>query len=188
MTATPTATPARILITGYSGFVGHYLMRRCSERYPAAELFGLSNRVPDQTPADDNSGTPLVRHLQVDISNADAVRHALAECRPDLVFHLAAQASVAVSWIDPAGTLAINAGGAVRLLEGLHAEGLHETRVVLIGSGEQYGVVQPEDNPIPRESAAAASESVCRRKGHPGSFRLSILCRIWDAHHACAPI
>ena len=95
MTATPTATPARILITGYSGFVGHYLVRRCAEHYPAAELFGLSNRAPDQTPADDDPGAPVVRHLQVDIGDADAVRHALAESRPDLVFHLAAQASVA---------------------------------------------------------------------------------------------
>lgn len=151
MTATSTATPARILITGYSGFVGRYLVRRCAEHYPAAELFGLSNRAPDQTPTDDDPGAPVVRHLQVDIGDADAVRHALAESRPDLVFHLAAQASVAESWTDPAGTLAINAGGAVHLLEGLHTEGLHETRVVLIGSGEQYGVVQPEDNPI-RES------------------------------------
>src|SRR5690242_3206303 len=154
MTATQTNTPARILITGYTGFVGRYLVRNCAERYPQAELFGLSNRAPEH-PANAGdaamsamSAMSAIHHLQVDTSDADAMRHALATSRPDIVFHLAAQASVAASWSDPATTLLVNAGGAVHLLEGLHAADMHDTRVLLIGSGEQYGVVRPEENPI----------------------------------------
>ncbi|HEX9414436.1 MAG TPA: GDP-mannose 4,6-dehydratase, partial [Ktedonobacterales bacterium] len=71
---------------------------------------------------------------------------------PDLVFHLAAQSSVAASWADPARTLAINAGGAVHLLEAIRAASL-APRIVLVGSGEQYGVVHPEDNPITETTA-----------------------------------
>lgn len=151
MTATEGTTPRRILITGYTGFVGRYLAPRCAQRYPGAEIFGLSNRPPDEAFAAGASGASAIRHLQVNIADAESVRRAVAESQPDLVFHLAAQASVAASWSDPAGALLTNAGGAVHLLEGLHREGLHATRVLLIGSGEEYGVVRPEDNPI-RES------------------------------------
>lgn len=143
MTAAMLPTPERILITGHSGFVGRYLVRRCAKHYPDAEIWGLSDR-----PAPAEIDVPAVRHLQADMSDAGQVRAALEQSRPQLVFHLAAQASVAASWSDPAGTLFTNAGGAVHLLEALHILGLGETRVLLIGSGEQYGIVRPEENPI----------------------------------------
>lgn len=88
-----------------------------------------------------------VRHVAADLRDADALRRAIAEVRPELIFHLAGQASVATSWSDPYATLTINAGGAVHLFEALRAEGL-APRIILIGSGEQYGHVPPEDNPI----------------------------------------
>ena len=36
------ATPSRILITGCTGFVGHYLVEQCHIHYPHATLFGLT--------------------------------------------------------------------------------------------------------------------------------------------------
>src|SRR6266568_1235578 len=64
---------------------------------------------------------------------------------------LAAQSSVAASWNDPLSTLQVNAGGAIHLLEALRAERL-SPRVLLVGSGEQYGLVKPEENPINEDS------------------------------------
>jgi len=136
--------PSRILITGATGFVGGYLVPACRARHPRAELVALcSNPRPDLSRWDGAD----VRHIAADLRDADALRRGVAEARPDLIFHLAGQASVAASWRDPFATLAINAGGALRLFEALRAEEL-ATRVVLIGSGEQYGRVRPEDNPI----------------------------------------
>jgi GDP-4-dehydro-6-deoxy-D-mannose reductase len=134
-------TAPRILITGYSGFVGRYLIDECCRRMPAATLVGVSNHTP---------GYPLPAALvavHADMADAMRMREVVREARPDLIFHLAAQASVAASWADPAGTLAINAGGAVHLLEALRAEA-PGARLVLVGSGEQYGLVPPEENPI----------------------------------------
>jgi GDP-4-dehydro-6-deoxy-D-mannose reductase len=138
----------RILITGYSGFVGAYLIEACARRYPSATLIGVSNRAPRQ-------GAPpslraIHRAIHADMSDGARVRAVIGETRPDVVFHLAAQASVAASWSDPAGTLAVNAGGAVHLLEAIRAEA-PRARVVLVGSGEQYGLVPPEENPIREE-------------------------------------
>jgi GDP-4-dehydro-6-deoxy-D-mannose reductase len=143
------STPSRILLTGFSGFVGRYLVEQCQALYPDAKLFGVS-RHPTSRIAD--SDVQRVTLIPADITNAEQIRYAVAQSQPDFVFHLAAQSSVAASWADPASTLQINAGGAVQLLEALRAEHL-SPRILLVGSGEQYGLVRPEENPIREETA-----------------------------------
>jgi GDP-4-dehydro-6-deoxy-D-mannose reductase len=140
-------TPSRILITGFSGFVGGHLVERCRIMYPEARLFGVCRHsIPSSATAQVKDITPFV----ADTTNAEHMRHVVAETRPDLVFHLAAQSSVAASWADPASALHINASGAICLLEAIRAEHL-SPRIVLVGSGEQYGKVDPEENPIREE-------------------------------------
>lgn len=136
-----TRAPSRILITGHTGFVGSYLIAACRARFPTAELAGLAH-LPAPHGAFDGMHEEFA-----DLTDAEQVRTAIADARPDLIFHLAAQSSVAASWKDPVRTLAINAGGTISLLEAVRAEGI-SPRIVLIGSGEQYGLVRPEDNPI----------------------------------------
>lgn len=142
----PEAAP-RILVTGYSGFVGGYLLDRCANEFPAAQFFGLSEQQPGAAMP---TAVPLLQTLHADITDAQAVRRAIEAARPDYIFHLAALSSVAASWQTPERTLAINAGGTIHLLEAVRQAGL-APRVLLIGSGEQYGLVRPEDNPITEE-------------------------------------
>ena len=139
--------PSRILITGYTGFVGGYLVEQCRIRYPQAELFGLTGHPTLHTAT---PGMSDVRLSVADVTQPEAVRQVVAEAQPDLAIHLAAQSSVSASWKDPSGTLRVNAGGTIHLLEALRSEQL-TPRVVLVGSGEQYGMVHPEDNPIREE-------------------------------------
>ena len=139
--------PSRILITGCTGFVGVYLVEQCRIRYPQAELFGLTGHPTLHTAL---PGMSDVRLSVADITQPEVVRQVVAEVKPDLIIHLAAQSSVSASWKDPSGTLRVNAGGTIHLLEALRSEQL-TPRVVLVGSGEQYGMVHPEDNPIREE-------------------------------------
>jgi GDP-4-dehydro-6-deoxy-D-mannose reductase len=134
----------RILITGASGFVGRHLIERIHAQYPSAHVFGFSH-TPHQ--ADGQRAGPSLEMLTGDVRSLADVRAAVAQAQPDWIFHLAGQASVAASWSDPATTLAINAGGAVHLCEAVRAEAL-APRIVLVGSGEQYGVVPVQENPI----------------------------------------
>jgi GDP-4-dehydro-6-deoxy-D-mannose reductase len=140
-------TPTRILITGYSGFVGAHLIAACRATFPAAALHGLSER-PAPLVAPGNGG---VRTHVAYLQDAAQMRAVVAEVHPDLIFHLAAQSSVAASWEDPVETLAINAGGTVHLLEAVRAAEI-APRTVLVGSGEQYGLVPPEENPITEDT------------------------------------
>lgn len=141
-----TTSPSRILITGVTGFVGSYLIEQCHTQYPQADIFGLYHqKVPSQVPAMEH-----VILLKADITQAEDVRQALAQARPDVIFHLAAQSSVAAAWANPLQTLHVNASGTLHLLEQLRLE--HATaRIVLVGSGEEYGAVRPHENPIHEE-------------------------------------
>lgn len=139
------AHPQRILVTGASGFVGHYLLSALRPQYPTASIFTTALHQP---PA--GREVPGASILMADMRNVDAVRSVISEVRPDLIFHLAGQASVAEAWADPAETLAINAGGAINLFEALRAFA-PEARTLLVGSGEQYGPVPPEESPIPEQ-------------------------------------
>jgi GDP-4-dehydro-6-deoxy-D-mannose reductase len=141
--------PTRILITGFSGFMGSYLVEQCLALYPDAKLFGVCRHSPPRTTMSDTKDVTLI---EADITHAEQMCHAVAQSQPDCVFHLAAQSSVAASWVDPANTLRINAGGTIQLLEALRTEHL-SPRVILVGSGEQYGLVHPEENPIREENA-----------------------------------
>ena len=134
----------RILITGASGFVGRHLIEHLRAEYPSAAIFGFSHVAH---PTDGVFAHPQLTMLTGDVRSFADVRAAVISAHPDWIFHLAGQASVAASWNDPATTLAINAGGAINLLEAVRAEEL-SPRIVLVGSGEQYGVIPAEDNPI----------------------------------------
>lgn len=126
------------LIIGGAGFVGGYL---------AQHLLALGHEVAvtkmpsEQAPADG------VSVYDLDIRNQDAVLQVLKNVRPDLVFHLAAQSSVAVSWKQPQLTADINIKGILNVLDGLRRYG-GNPRVLLVGSGEEYGYVLPEETPV----------------------------------------
>lgn len=124
--------------------MGKYVVDQCSIRYPQAALFGLAGHaVPSMK-------TNAIQLLVADITQRDQIQQVVAQVRPDLIFHLAAQSSVAASWKNPQNTLRVNAEGTIHLLEALRAERLTPC-IVLVGSGEQYGLVRPEENPIREE-------------------------------------
>jgi GDP-4-dehydro-6-deoxy-D-mannose reductase len=104
-------------------------------------VFGLAGH--EASSIKTNAGKLLI----ADITQRDQIQQVVAQAQPDLIFHLAAQSSVAASWKDPYNTLRVNAEGTIHLLEALRAEHLNP-RIVLVGSGEQYGLVRPEENPI----------------------------------------
>jgi len=80
-----------------------------------------------------------------DLLDPDATRRAVRDAAPDVVFHLAALASVAQSWEQPGETLRQNPAMTLHVLEAVRQE-RPEARVVAVASGELYG--PPESLPV----------------------------------------
>ncbi|MHB1005790.1 MAG: GDP-mannose 4,6-dehydratase [Chloroflexota bacterium] len=127
----------RALITGSGGFAGAHLAAHLRAQL-GLEVFGVV-RFEQPGLAD---GTYVL-----DLADADGVTSLLKEVRPDLVFHLAAQAAVHLSWSQPRETLVNNLVSQLSLLEGILAAGLRP-RVLVVGSADEYGIVLPGELPI----------------------------------------
>jgi GDP-4-dehydro-6-deoxy-D-mannose reductase len=108
------------LVTGGAGFAGRHLV----------------SLLP---------GAVAPSRAELDLLDADAVRAAVREAAPDVVFHLAALPSVRRSWEAPVETLTSNVAMTANLLEAVRLEA-PDARVVVVGSGEVYG--PPERLPV----------------------------------------
>jgi CDP-glucose 4,6-dehydratase len=123
-------TGKRILLTGHTGFKGGWLAMWLSDL--GAEVHGLA-LAPDDAPNLHeviNSGCFASRRT-CDIRDAAAVRAAVADIRPEVVFHLAAQALVLRSYAEPLGTFSTNALGTAHLLEAIRSERVCCTTVII---------------------------------------------------------
>ncbi|MBV8172298.1 MAG: GDP-mannose 4,6-dehydratase [Candidatus Eremiobacteraeota bacterium] len=169
----------RALVTGADGFVGQWLLR---------ELLAHGDEVTGVTRGDHTRLTTLpteaatqIRWLSADILDLDALVNAVSEARPDAIYHLAAQASVAESLRDPAGTVDTNVMGTANLLEATRAKA-PEALVVAVGSAEIYGSVEPNELPLnesaplhpnnPYAGSKAAAEMVALQYAQTGWARV----------------
>lgn len=138
----------KALIIGAGGFAGNYLIKElnnCGYEVHATHL-------PSET-----IKTDCFRHI-LDIMQKDDITRLFSEVRPDIVYHLAAQSSVAVSWKKPQLTAEINIIGSINVLEAMR-ETESNMRLILIGSGEEYGFIRENACPI-KESEPPAPANI----------------------------
>jgi len=125
----------RVLITGHTGFKGSWLalwLKRLG-----AEVTGLA-----LAPVTQPSLFALVMADQMvsrlaDIRDLSAVHACFAEAQPDIVLHLAAQALVRSSYVDPVGTYATNVMGTVHVLQAARSSASVKA-VVVVTSDKAY--------------------------------------------------
>lgn len=145
----------RALITGITGFVGSHLAHRL-----AACGWQVSGLAAGPAPAE---LAPFdVR--QVDVADQAALRRALHETAPEVIFHLAGLAHVGASWQRPGDYLRVNFAG-TRHLMAAALEMPGAPRILFASSAEVYGQVdeseQPlhEDHPISPKSPYAMTKA-----------------------------
>lgn len=140
----------RALVTGGAGFIGSTLVDRLLAEGHAVDVIDdlSSGTLANLAEARANRDHELKVH-QIDIRDG-AVVDLIARRRPEVIFHLAAQADVRVSVARPAFDAEVNILGSINVLEGARMGGAR--KVVFASSGGTiYGEPAPSDLPV-RES------------------------------------
>jgi len=126
------------LITGALGFAGQHLLSEL-EQQTNWDLIGLARRHGPTRGRE--------RILGCDLRDAALVGRVIDRYRPDVIFHLAAQSYVPQAIAAPGETITNNILAQVNLLEACRAASLDPV-IVIVGSSEVYGHVQPDEVPL----------------------------------------
>ncbi|MDA3788616.1 MAG: CDP-glucose 4,6-dehydratase [Desulfobacula sp.] len=107
----------RVLVTGNTGFKGGWLGLLLREL--GAEVVGIALSVSDGKPMpySEAGGDDRYLFVECNIRDYSHLESLFTAHRPELVFHLAAQALVPLSYEDPRGTFETNLMGTVNVLE-----------------------------------------------------------------------
>ena len=144
----------KVLVTGGAGFIGsHVVERLLDDGHDVSVVDNL------QRGSRENIAGPLDQGVQlheIDIRDRE-LRSVLADERPEVVMHLAAQVDVRVSVADPVLDADVNVSGSLNLLEGAREAG---TRKVIVTSsgGCIYGEPKPDALPV-KETYRGTPES-----------------------------
>jgi nucleoside-diphosphate-sugar epimerase len=117
-----------VLVTGSTGALGRAVIRRLNKD-------GNYNIIATSRNSDDGGA-------QLDITDHARLAAIIGREKPELILHLAA---TFVNDFDEA--YAVNVEASRQLLETVRQSAM-KTRVLLIGSAAEYGVIKPEENPI----------------------------------------
>lgn len=129
----------KALITGATGFVGHYLADELNGTYETIGAYW-----PEPAPS---SHLKFAALHKLDIRDEAAVRDLVAMVQPDVIFHLAAQTHVPTAFKAPWDTLETNIQGTLNFLQAT-LDIVPNSRILVISSSEVYGVVQAADLPL----------------------------------------
>ena len=133
----------KVFVTGGSGYIGSVVVARLVERGAEVTVFddlvrGHRRNVPSEA-----------RLIEGDLRNADCIRKAMQDTRPDAVMHFAAYALVGESMDNPVMYFSNNVKGGVNLLEAMAAAKCD--RLIFSSSCATYGV--PASLPIEETTA-----------------------------------
>ncbi len=134
-----------VLITGITGFAGSHLAEYILSHHPGVQVHGI---IRWRSRMDNIAGIlGRVELHEADLKDMVSLKKVLAACRPERIFHLAAQSFVPTSWRLPAETFMINAVGQINLFETVLDLKL-DPRIQIAGSSEEYGMVHPDEVPM----------------------------------------
>ena len=175
----------KVLITGHTGFKGSWLCVWLHQL--GAEVIGVGLDPYSEKDIFVSSGVgEKMKDFRVDIRDIKALRKVFVDCQPEIVFHLAAQPLVRLSYEEPVLTYETNVLGTINVLEAIR-----ETDSVRVGvmittdkcyenreDGRAYKETDPMGGYDPYSSSKGAAEIAI------SSWRRSFMNpETYDTHH-----
>jgi len=172
-----------ILVTGAAGFIGYHVAKRLLER--GEEVVGLDNVNDYYDPSLKEARLRMLRDFpgfrfeRIDVSDGPAMSALFAAVRPERVIHLAAQAGVRYSLINPHAYTQSNVTGFLNILEGCRA--VSSSHLVYASSSSVYGANERQpfsehhnvDHPV---SLYAATKKANELMAHTYAHLYAIPC------------
>ena len=168
----------KILITGIAGFVGSHLAKRLVQKNN--EVFGICLGCEDLKVL-----SPIRKKITIykcDISDFLKLLKIIKRIKPKQIYHLAGVSSTGRSFAEPLLTFDSNIYGTISLLEAVR-QAKTDTKVLIVSSGDIYGIVKKKDIPIKETlplnpvSPYGASKATCDILAYQyfKSYRLKII-------------
>lgn len=142
----------KVLITGVTGFCGSHLAEALVAR--GDEVWGIC-RHPEQSPHLD-AVRQRIQLRPCDLTSHESVTKILSQIRPEVIYHLAGEASAGYSLQHPIETFRNNVTATLTLFEACRQQEQNEKaqfqKILLFTSSEMYGFVTPEQIPLTEQS------------------------------------
>jgi len=163
----------RVFLTGHTGFKGSWLCLWLDAL--GAEVTGYALEPPTHPSLFEQAGVlATVRSITADIRDLPRLVAAVADCRPDVVIHMAAQSVVKRGYADPVETYSSNVMGTVHLFEAVRHLGTRCSVVNITSdkcyahrtSGGGYREDEPMGGPDPYSNSKGCAELVTTAYRH----------------------
>jgi CDP-glucose 4,6-dehydratase len=171
-----------VLVTGHTGFKGSWLALMLQRLGAKVSGIALAPEAGLSTFAA-LGPWPTLDHHTFDIRDAERLRDTLWTLKPQVVFHLAAQALVRRGYQDPEETFSTNVQGTINLLQGLRR--LPDVEVILVvtsdkvyrndGTGRSFREQDPLGGSDPYSASKAACEVIVESFSHSFGSELAPL-------------
>jgi GDP-4-dehydro-6-deoxy-D-mannose reductase len=136
---------SRVLITGATGFAGSFLSEHLisTNKY---KVFGTY--LFEESLLSVNGVRGKLNLIKANLADPKQIEKVIKESSPSVIFHLAALTSPADSFKNPVRTVTENIALQINLFESLRKNRLFDTKILVVSSGEIYGMVKKEDLPV----------------------------------------
>ena len=131
----------RYLIIGGTSIFAEGLVDRLLEKQDTESI--IATKLPGKKQFDKK----LLEWRDLDIRNVEEANRIVQDSSPDIIFDLATKDSVGHAWLNPTETVDINVVGTINLLNAVR-DFSPNARLVIGGSGEEYGRMKFSDLPV----------------------------------------
>ncbi len=138
-----------VVVTGGCGFAGRYLVMRLVAEGARVVILDKAVSLPSEL---ESLAGSIALH-RMDLTTPTGLAQIVESEMPSEVYHLAGIANVKHSWEGESLTYKVNLIGTVNLLAALKTVGV-PADVLVVGSGEVYGLVPEAEQPIREERQA----------------------------------